>query len=133
MKKELVICIIIIVLILATNIVTQQYTKKCTTQMNEMLEVLKEKVLAEKENKDIDGAIIMGDINNIENKWNEYQETLAYYIEHDELEKVETQIWSMKGFNEIEKYDEVVPELEKCIFILEHIQDKTKINVKNIF
>lgn len=133
MKKELVICIIIIVLILATNIVTQQYTKECTTQISERLDVLKEKVLVEKENKDIDGAIIMGDINNIENKWNEYQEKLAYYIEHDELEKVETQIWSMKGFSEIGKYDEVVPELEKCIFILEHIQDKTKLNVKNIF
>ena len=133
MRKELIICIFIVVSIVVTNIVTQSYTKECTTALSERLDVLKEKVLEEKDSEEINGEVIMKDIANIENKWNEYQEKLAYYIEHDELEKVETQIWSMKGFSEIEKYDEVVPELDKCIFILEHIQDKTKLNIKNIF
>ena len=133
MKKEMVICILIIILIVVTNIVTQRYTKECTAGISERLDVLKEKGLEEKDNQEIDGEVILGEISNIENKWNEYQEKLAYYIEHDELEKVETQIWAMKGFSEIGKYDEVVPELDKCVFILEHIQDKTKLNVKNIF
>ena len=61
------------------------------------------------------------------------KEKLAYYIEHDELEKVETQIYAIKGFCEVEKYDEILPEAEKCSFILKHIEEKTKLSVKNIF
>lgn len=133
MKKELIICIMIIILIIITNIITQSYTKECTMQINEKLDILKEKIVQEKSNKEIDREVILGDINNIESKWNEFQEKLAYYIEHDELEKVETQIWTIKGFGEVERYDEIIPELEKCTFILEHIQDKTKLNIKNIF
>ena len=129
MKKELVICILIIALIIVTNIITQKYTKECTIGISEDLGVLKEKIFDEEISKNI----IVEEIDGIENKWNMFQEKLAYYIEHDELEKVETQIWSIKGFCEIEKYDEIIPELEKCTFILQHIQDKTKLNVKNIF
>lgn len=129
MKKEGIICIFIILLIIVLNIITQSYTKECVSLMNERLEVLREESLA----KNIQSVNIEEQLSNIENKWNEYQEKLAYYIEHDELEKVETQIYTMKGFYEIGKYDEIVPELEKCIFILEHISDKTKLNVKNIF
>ena len=99
--------------------------------MNEKLEQLKETSMKAKIGEK--SEYIGNEIKEIEDLWNESQEKLAYYIEHDELEKVETQIFTMSGFNEIEKYDEIVPELEKCVFILEHIQDKTKINIKNIF
>ena len=130
MKKELIICIFIIAIIIITNVITQNYTKECVSQMNERLDILKEPSLAKEK---IEEENITAEIKNIENKWNEFQEKLAFYIEHDELEKVETQIFAMKGFAEIEKYDEIVPELEKCTFILEHIQDKTKLNIKNVF
>ena len=97
MKKELVICIFIIAVIIILNIVTQSYTKECVSQMNERLDILKEASLEE----DIEEENITTEINNIENKWNLLQEKLAFYIEHDELEKVETQILAMKGFAEI--------------------------------
>ena len=129
MKKELIICILIILIIIIANVATQNYTKQCVDSMNENLKVLKEATLLD----DVDKDDVLKKVQNIEDTWNGFQEKLAYYIEHDELEKVETQIYAMKGFSKIEKYDEVVPELEKCMFILEHIQDKTKLNVKNIF
>ena len=132
MKKELIICLLIIALIIITNVVTQNYTKECVALMNQKLDILKEESLNENIN-DENKKNISDTIKDIEDNWNSFQEKLAYYIEHDELEKVETQIWAMKGFSEIGKYNEVVPELDKCVFILEHIQDKTKLNVKNIF
>ena len=131
MKKELVICIIIIVFIVVGNIVTQNYTKECVYQINAKLDNLKEASLDAKNGKE--NKKLIEKIDEIENTWNEYQEKLAYYIEHDELEKVENQIYTIKGFGQIQKYDEIVPELEKCIFTLKHIQEKTKINIKNIF
>ena len=129
MKKELVICIFIIILIIVLNVITQNYTIECVRQINERLGVLKEASLQE----NIKEQNIITEIDNIENKWNDFQEKLAYYIEHDELEKVETQIFAIKGFAEIKKYDEIVPELDKCMFILKHIQEKTTLNIKNVF
>lgn len=123
------ICIFIIVLIIIGNVITQNYTNECVSKMNKKLDTLKEISLA----KDANLEKINKEIRQIEDEWNCFQETLSYYIEHDELEKVETQIFNIKGFYEIKKYDEIVPELEKCVYILEHIKDKTKLNVKNIF
>ena len=142
MKKELFICITIIVLIISANIITQNYTKSCVGKMNERIDMISEAVYGKleksnkkevEENNKIDKSTIQKEINNLESTWNEFQEKLAYYIEHDELEKVETQIYAIKGFGEVEKYDEILPEAEKCSFILKHIEEKTKLSVKNIF
>lgn len=129
MKKEMVVCIIIVALIIIVNIITQNYTKECVGKMKEMLDNLKQVNLSDAtNNKDISKQI-----EQIDNKWNEYQGKLAYYIEHDELEKVETQIFAINGLIEIKNFKETIPEIEKCVFILEHIEEKNTINIKNIF
>ena len=83
---------------------------------------------------------IVKDKNEIENKtkdvkktWENMQEILGFYIEHDELEKVQTQLFLIRGDIETKLYDEVIPEIEKCIFILNHIEDKTALKIQNIF
>lgn len=129
MKKELIICIVVISLVVIGNIVTQNYTKKCVENMEQQLEQFKEVVLQKEKNKEE----IKEKIEMVKTKWDDMQEKLAFYIEHDELEKVEAEIALMEGQSESELYDEICPELEKCIFILEHIEDKTALNVKNIF
>lgn len=129
MKKELIICIVVISLVVIGNIVTQNYTKKCVEAMEEQLEQFKAVVLPKEKNKEE----IKQSMKMVKEKWNNMQEKLAFYIEHDELEKVEAEIALMEGQSESELYDEICPELEKCIFILEHIEDKTALNVKNIF
>lgn len=127
MKKEIIICIFIIILIIIGNIITQNYTKECVYQMNEKLYKLKEVSINENKNS------VNENIKDIEIKWNDIKQNLSYYLEHDELEKVETQIFNMRGLYEIEQYKEIIPELEKCVYILEHIRDKTTLNIKNIF
>ena len=129
MKKELIICIIIFFLIVIGNVITQNYTKECVYEINKELEILKDECLM----KDIKKEKIENKIEDIKNGWNTKKEKLSYYIEHDELEKVETQIYNIKGFCEINKYSEIVPELDKCLFILKHIEEKTALNIKNIF
>ncbi len=129
MKKEMIVCIFLVILIIIVNILTQNYTKECVSKMHEKLNLLKEESLLKEKNEEE----ISNKIDNVDKIWNEYQEKLAYYIEHDELEKVETQIYAINGFIEIKNYEEIIPEIEKCIFILEHIKDKNMLNIKNIF
>ena len=128
MKKELVISIMIIILIIIGNIITQNYTNNTTIKISNLLDNLKIEVLAKDEKDNL-----LYRISTIEDQWNKFEEKLAYYIEHDELEKVESQISSIKGFIEVNNYEEVLPEIERGIFKLGHIQDKSKLNIKNIF
>ena len=60
-------------------------------------------------------------------------DALAYYIEHDELEKVDTAIVSLKSYVETKDYSSAVAELDEGKFVLEHIQKKNAFNLENVF
>ena len=66
-------------------------------------------------------------------KWLKYHKRLAFYIEHNELEKVETNYVAGKSFIENAKYEDAISEVEKTIYVLQHINDKYSVNLENIF
>lgn len=129
MKKEIIICIVIVILVIIGNIITQNYTNKSVDKTSKQLQELREEIIK----KDVNLDYANEKIKNICTVWGEQHEKLAFYIEHDELEKVKTSITGLKGYIEVEEYSQAVPELDKTAFILEHIQNKTIINFKNIF
>ena len=129
MRKEWIICIIVIFFVAITDIITQNHTKESVEIIDTKLESLKEEL----EKEEVDKEKLEERMEDIMGVWKEKYEKLAYYIEHDELEKVETELTSLKAHINIEEYDHGVPELEKGIFILNHIKDKFKFDIKNIF
>ena len=58
---------------------------------------------------------------------------MAYYIEHDELEKVKTAITSIKSYVEVKEYNQSLESIDKCKYILEHIQESQRLSLDNIF
>lgn len=129
MYKEIIICSIVIIIVVGLNILTENYTKESVALMTGNLENLKENMVSEEQNKEN----INKQIDDILNNWNERHKKLAYYIEHDELEKVETELVLLKGNIEVKQYEQGIPNLSNCIFILEHIKEKTALQIKNIF
>ena len=126
MYKETIIIIIIIILIILGDIITQKYTEKTVSEISIGLYELKDYISQNKEAK-------YKKIENIEEKWDKKSETLAYYIEHDELEKVNTEIAKIKADIETNNEKIAIENLERCIFVLEHIKDKNLIKIVNIF
>ena len=131
MTKELIISIIIVVLIFVGNAVTENYTRESVDETKQSLSALREEIIKNEDEVDIN--ITKEKIDNIHEQWDSRYEKLAYYIEHDELEKVKTELTGLRGYIEKEEYSEAVPELDKSVYILEHIKDKTALNLKNIF
>lgn len=129
MRKELIICVIVIIFVIIANIVTQGYTKRTIEDLTEELQELRQMLLEDKEDKNI----VEDKIKSIMNMWANYFNKLAYFIEHDELEKAETELTSLKANIEIQEYEEGVIDIDKTIFILNHIKEKFKIEIKNIF
>lgn len=127
MYKETIICIFIIILIIGLDIITQNYTKKSTIEITDCLSELKDEI----ENENLENAKLK--IEELDNKWDNRRDKLAYYIEHDELEKVDTAIVQVKSFVENDDIPSAMAELETGKFVLEHIERKYKFNLQNIF
>ena len=131
MQKEIIVCIFIIVLITVGNVVTQNYTVESVESLADQLSDLKSDIFKEEENIERDS--IKDKIKQIEDNWESRHDKLAYYIEHDELEKVETNLTSLGSFIEANENSEAVSELDKSVFVLKHIEDKYAFNLQNIF
>lgn len=128
MYKELIISIVIVSLIFCLNYITQKNTDIAVETVTEKLNIVRNSALEEKPNKDI----VKSDINVAYDKWEELDDILSYYIEHDELEKVKTALTSAKSYIEVEEYLESIEAIDKCIYILEHIHEKEMFSLDNI-
>lgn len=131
MQKEIIVCIFIIVLITVGNVVTQNYTVESVESLADQLSDLKSDIFKEEENIERDS--IKDKIKQIEDNWESRYDKLAYYIEHDELEKVETNLTGLRSFIESKEYSDALAELDKTVFVLRHIEDKNKFNLQNVF
>ena len=127
MYKEVVICIVVIVVIVSLDVFTQKYTRNTTSDITQIFADLKGDMLKEDKDK-IDEKVKI-----LDEKWGKKHDRLAYYIEHDELEKVDTAIVSLKSYVETDDYSSAIAELDEGTFVLEHIQKKYAFNLENIF
>ena len=76
---------------------------------------------------------ITNKIKEVEEKWHKNLNILSCYIEHNELEKVQRQITLIKGNIDIKEYNQAIPQLDECKFIINHIIDKETLLIRNIF
>lgn len=128
MYREITIIIVILLLIFIGNYITQKNTVKSVEIMTKELTELKIDLLNNKDDKQIEEKIEY-----IMEEWNRLNKILAYYIEHDELEKVETELTGVKANIEVDDYNCAIEELEKGIYILNHIKQKQALDFINIF
>lgn len=126
MFKEIIISIVILIFIIGLDVVTQNYTKETVISTSEKLSNLKEKINNNEKN-------ISNDLEEIYNNWEERREKLAYFIEHDELEKVETNLTNIRSFIEEDELAMAINEVDEAKFILEHIKEKNALELENIF
>ncbi len=134
MKKEIIICIIVVIAIVLGNVITQNYTNESVKILSDELDELKINLnnkLEKQEEKPKEE--LSKKIEKITNDWELRHDKLAYYIEHNELEKVEDNLTSLNSLISTEEYAEAIKELDKSIFILKHIEEKYAFNLENIF
>ena len=127
MYKELIIIVIVIAIIVGLDIITNRYTEQTIEILSNELNILKDYILKENKEKSEE------QMQKIKQRWEERYEILAFYIEHDELEKVETEMVKLEADIEVEEFKHCVSELETTNFILEHIQEKEEMHLRSVF
>lgn len=133
MKKEMIICIFIVIAIIIANIITQNYTEKSIKSLNNKLEELSAEITKIGESGDIAKDNVKSKVKEIEKSWEDIHSKLAYYIEHDELEKVETNIVGINSSVETNDYEQAIGKIDENKFILRHIEEKYAFTLENIF
>lgn len=129
MLKETIICIVIILAIIFGDKTTQNYTTESVSTLSSGVMALREGIVQNNKEKEK----IQNDMEGIYQQWEQRHDKLAYFIEHDELEKVETEFVAIKSYIETDEYEEAISELDKSVFILKHIEDKYAFNLENVF
>lgn len=127
MYKEFIIIMLIITLVLGLDAITNQYTSNSVKKLCDELFFLKGEILNENQGKS------QKQMQSIEENWGNIYKVMAYYIEHDELEKVATELTKLAAHIDTEDYQECVSQIDTTVFILEHIQEKEKFDGRSIF
>ncbi len=129
MYKELIISAVIVISIFALDYITQKYTDNVINDAIKDLTTIKQAMKQEP----VENERVLKQASDNYEKWLNYHKRLAFYIEHNELEKVETNYVAGNSFIENAKYEDAMSEIEKTIFVLQHINEKYSINLENIF
>lgn len=127
--KEIIVSIVIIIGIVILNNITENYTKDSLEIMSKDFNEIRKELLKEDQQKES----LLLKIENMKSIWDNRGQKLAYYIEHDELEKVDTYLTALKSNVETKEYEQAVENLDICEYILDHIDDKEAFLLKNIF
>lgn len=128
MWRDIIFCIIIIIVIITVDFFIQDYIKNSAEEMTVKLDKLKQEV-SDKEEEKINEV----DTKEVRETWEERYKILASVIEHDELEKVEKNLTGIYSALESKELSEVISELDESMFILRHIKDKYSFKIENVF
>lgn len=127
MYKEIIIIFVVVILVIGVDVISNNYTKKAIEELSFELNNLKTGILEENLNKSLKQMEIVNKI------WKEKYKVMAYYIEHDELEKVKTELTRLSANIYVKEYKHCIEEIETSMFILEHIGQKEKFDIISIF
>lgn len=128
MKKEYVMMILILIIVISGHYLTQKKSSDVFQSIEKDLNELKTMVEEEETQDNLNARI-----KKIEDKWNDEYEILAYYTEHDELEKIGVQLSIINSTIKTKTNNDTFMEIDRCIFLIEHLEDKEDLKIVNMF
>lgn len=129
--RDVIIIISIILIIIFADLYMQNYLTKTTEELSAELINLREKAINTKENNKRDEIIVLA--NKVEQKWQEISNGWSIIIVHQEIDNLEQAFTRAKSSIENGDLDEAIPEIEEAIFFTNHVRDREKLSIKNIF
>lgn len=124
---QIAMIVILIICIIALDVLVGKCTDNFINETEEYLSNLKQALIEENHTESKNKSEKLMD------KWNESEEKLAYFIEHDELEKISSQIAIMNENTNNKEYKLALEDNIETKFLLEHVKDKLKLKIKNVF
>lgn len=125
--KEYCIIVVILVIVFAIDYVTDKNLGDSIKWMREGIVSIENKC---KENKETEAQ---NEFYELEKRWKEEESRLALFVEHNELEKVSGDIVRIQSNFDTNDTDELFQNIADLKFMLEHIEEKNRLKLKNVF
>ena len=129
--KDACIIIAIILIIVAGDIWMQTYLTRTADEIGKNLQELKHNTILAKETDNRDEIKI--EVSEIEKKWEEISKTWSTIVVHQEIDNIEQALKKSKSNIEEGDLGNALEEIETTIFFVEHIKEREKLSLKNIF
>lgn len=127
--KEIIIIIAILIIIFCGAIYTQRFLNNTSDLLVSKLEELKNGI----EENSITIEEMKNKSDEIYGEWEDINEKWSVIVLHDEIDLIETSLIRMKSKIKTHNIDESMEDLDTSIFLVKHIKEKEKTNLKNIF
>lgn len=66
-------------------------------------------------------------------KWKDYAKKIKLFLDHQEMDKIETELWKLPQYIKEETKDESLATVHVLKFLVDHISELEKVNIQNIF
>ena len=127
--KQIIIMIIILIIIFSASLYIQNFLKDTSMPLVSKLEDIKNEV----QNGNIEDKEVKEKSEEVYKEWEDISEKWAIVVLHDEMDLIEMSLIKMQANVEMGNAVDSIQELETSIFLLEHIEEKEKTSLKNIF
>ena len=125
--KEYFIIIIILAMVFVIENITSKSLEESINWMSNGITSIENKM---NENKEYEAQ---KEFYELEEKWNGNIDTLALFVEHNELEKISNDVVIIESNFETNEKEKVMENIAELKFMLSHIGEKNKLKLKNIF
>ena len=125
--KEIVTIVVILIIVFSTEYITSKNLNEAVSWMKDGLTSMENKMNENKESE------AQEEFCSLEEKWKKEVEKLSLFVEHNELENVSNYIVVIESNFETNDTDKVMENLAELKFLLDHIEEKNQLKLKNIF
>lgn len=127
--KQIIIIIAILLIIFVGAYLSQKFLDDTTASLVSKLEELKMDIEEGKK----DNKVVKEKTDEIYGEWRDMSEKWSVIVLHNELDLIETSLIKVKSKIKIGNLDESMEDIDTSIFLLNHINEKEKTSLKNIF
>ena len=127
--KEIILIFLILTIIVFSSIYICNYLRNTSKPIVDDLEELEYIIMKE----DISKEELIKRADNIKQKWNDINRKWSNIVLHQEIDAIETSLLKIKAKIEVGEKEEGIEDIKTAIFLLNHISEKEKLSIKNIF
>jgi len=124
--KEYIIIIVILIFVLSINYIFEKKLNDALFWMSDGMTSVENKLTENKEND------AENEFYDLKNQWGDKAEKLALFVEHKELEDIESKISIIESNFNRNELDELYENIADLKFMLDRVGEKNQLKLKNI-
>lgn len=129
--RDFIIIFILIIAIFWGGLYTKKHLDDTANQISIRLEELRNEIITAKDTGERSKAI--NKINEVEEEWKKISDIWAVLVIHQEIDNIESALIKSKACIENGELEDALQEVETANFFVNHVKEREKVNLKNIF